>query len=382
MKKDLEPAKNVIRSFLSEIEAVREMQCNIPSPTLATSFSVKDRTPDFNANEFVPQSDDSFEKEKAYILLFAEPWHYRALMHRPKLRQVSEYYQQPALGIYDLWQDSEKEVFYRGCIIPRPEKVTLLEYLYQLASMITEGTEDRAVWQKSLRSFLQFIRKNLHLDEQGTLEVIFPYEMKFKDGYSLRKTENGIEKIECKQILRIVDEEIYPIDILSASDILQNLAHTVLNGRTNSQHIAAEALGYALLCHAIGICQLMTLTKEKIILKSLLTSLKHVKKEGADKYFQPEYYIAIKTYYGPVDVPISHTLHDFLIALPRAKDCLYIFTKPLSSLLRTLYNKGIAPSARAAKQGKITFRTFTSQPLESVYNRLSSMKTISQPKKK
>ncbi len=278
MKLDLEPAKNVLRSFLAEIEAVMEMQQGISAPIFARSSSVQDRMPDFNAAESVPRSDVLLEKEKAYIWLFAEPWHYRALMHRQKSPKIPEYYQQSAPAIYDLWQSFEKEVFYRGCIIPRPKEVSLLEYLHQLASMITEKAENRAVWEKSLRCFLQFIREDAHLDEQGTLEVIFPYEMKFQDNYSHRKPENGIEKVKCRYILRLVDEEIYPIDIFSGSDILQNLAHVVLNGRTNSQHTAAEALGYAWLCHAIGISRLMTLTKEKIILKSALISLKHVKR--------------------------------------------------------------------------------------------------------
>ena len=102
MKSDLEPAKNVLRSFLAGIEAAREMQCCISAPTLATSFSAKDRMPGFNTNEFVPQSDASLEKAKAYMWLFTELRHYRTLMHSLKLAQVPEYYQQSAPGIYDL----------------------------------------------------------------------------------------------------------------------------------------------------------------------------------------------------------------------------------------------------------------------------------------
>ena len=382
MKPDLGPAKSVLLSFQAEIEAALKMQSGISAPIFATSFSVQDCTPDFNTEEFVPQSAASVEKENAYIWLYAEPWHYGALMQRPKLPQIPEYYQQSAPAIYDLWRSSEKEVFFRGSIIPRPEEATLIEYLHQLASMITESAEDRAVWLKSLRCFLQFIREDTHPDQQGALEVIFPYEMKFQDDQSFRKTQDGIEKVKCKHILRLVDEEIFPIDIFSASEILQNLTNTVLHGRANSQHIAAEALGYAWLCHAVGISRLMTLTKEKIILGALLTSLKHIDREEGEKYFQPENYIAIETYFGPVDVPISQTLREFLIALPRNKDCPLIFTKPLSTLLRTLYSKGISPSERAANQGKITFRTFTSQPLESIANRPFSMRTISKPKRK
>lgn|GEM_PF-6590100 len=383
MKSHLEPVKNVLSSFLAEIEAAREMQCCISAPTLATSFSAKDHTPDFNTNEFVPQSDASFEKEKAYIWLFAEPWHYRALMHRPKLPQIPEYYQQPALPIYQQWHALEKEIFYRGRIIPSPdEKTSLNEYLQQLAFTINEKNEKRAVWTKSLRCFLQFIREDTDLNQHGPLEVIFPRKMKFKDSYSFQKTKDGVKKVKCRYILRLVDDEIYPIDIFAASDILQHLANTVLNGRTIAQHTAAEALGFTWLCHAIGSAQLMTLTREEIIHDTLLTSLKFVKLEDGKKYFQPECFITIQTFYGPFDIPISKTLYDFLIALPRDQNDLRIFSKAPSALLRTFYNQGVNASERARKLGRITFRTFTSRPLENTSHRPSPMKKPSKSKKK
>lgn len=51
---DLEPAKKVLRKFLAEIEEVKAFRKNISQPQLATSFSIKDRMPVFDASEFNP----------------------------------------------------------------------------------------------------------------------------------------------------------------------------------------------------------------------------------------------------------------------------------------------------------------------------------------
>lgn len=381
MKPDLEPAKKIIRSFLAEIKAAVEMQRGISAP-VSLPFSIQDRTPDLNRIEFEPEPTSSVEKEQAYIWLYAKPKHFRSLMHRPKLPEAPEYYRQPALPIYQEWHALEKEIFGRGCIIPLPEAVSLGDYLQQLGLMITERYEKRAVWIKSLGSFLQFIREDTDLDQQGALEVLFPRKRKFENGYSFQKTEKGVGKVEYRYILRIVDEEIYPIDIWVASDILKNLAHTVLHGRPNSQHTAAEALGFAWLCHAIGSSQLMTLTTQEIIHESLLAALKLVKLEESEKYFLPECYFTIPTFYGPVDIPISKTLYDFLIALPRSQESLRIFSRPPSSLLRTFYDKGVNASERAQKLGKITFRTFTSRPHEVFNYRSPPMKKALQAQEK
>ena len=139
--------------------------------------------------------------------------------------------------------------------------------------------------------------------------------------------------------------------------------------------MAAEALAFAWICHAVGSSRLMTLTTEESILNSLLSSLKAIELKGGEKYFQPECYITIPTFYGPIDVPISKVLYDFLIALPRDQHSKKIFSKPLSSLLRTFYDKGVFPSDRARKLGKITFRTFTSQPHEAIGHRSYTKKT-------
>lgn len=360
----MEPARNILSVFLQELEAIEQARSSITSLQ-----SIKNKKLVFNASSFVINSSSYYKKENAYRWLYAEALHFRALTHRIKLPSPPEYYQQLALPIYQDWIFSEKEVIYRGCIIPPPKNESLLEYLEGLSDCITTGNEKRAVWIKSLHSFLQFIRGDIELDEYGPIEIMFPWEMAIKDDYSFEKTEKGIVKVPRRYILRLVDDEISPIDIFAASDVVKNLADTVLNGRSNSQHTAAEALGFAWLSYAIGSAQIMTLTRETIVRKTLITALKTVNLSEDEKYFCPECYIAIQTLYGPIEIPISRTLHDFLLALPRREKNPSIFSKPLSSLLRMLYNKGVGPSVRVNRLGKITFRTFTSRPHEVIGRR-------------
>jgi hypothetical protein len=89
---DLEPAKKVLRKFLAEIEEVKAFHKNISQPQLVTVFLIKDRMPVFDTSEFNPASDDYWEKEDAYIWLYADAWDFRAFMHRSKSDNIPEYY--------------------------------------------------------------------------------------------------------------------------------------------------------------------------------------------------------------------------------------------------------------------------------------------------
>ncbi len=53
---DLEPAKNVIRAFLDDIEAVKNIRHKISAPQIATAFSVSDRIPLSTSTQFIPCS--------------------------------------------------------------------------------------------------------------------------------------------------------------------------------------------------------------------------------------------------------------------------------------------------------------------------------------
>ncbi|MEI8301462.1 MAG: hypothetical protein WCG10_07655 [Chlamydiota bacterium] len=253
----LKPAKNVLRSFLADIESVKNLRQCISEPKMATAFSVNDQMPIFDATKCIPAPESFWGKENAYTKLYAEAYHFRSFMHRPKTLPVPEYYKQPALHLYLIWKKEEKELFHRKCkMIPAPAKeITLSDYLQKLALEISEGNEHRDVWIESLRSFLQFIREDTDLDQQGVLDIIFPKKMELRKGHSFDANSN---KVECRYILRKVENVVYPIDIFAASDIITNLIKAVLEGRPNSQRSTAEALGFAWLCLAVGSYRLVT----------------------------------------------------------------------------------------------------------------------------
>ncbi len=154
MKIDLEPAKKVLRTFLTEIENTKNFRKSIFPPQPALSFRVKDKMPEFDTTEFNSESDSSWE-EDAYIWIYADARNYRALMHRPPPHQIPEYYFQPARLLYQQCQQEGKEVLHRKCErIPLPAgEVSLIDYLKELASKILDDNEHRDVWIESLRSF-------------------------------------------------------------------------------------------------------------------------------------------------------------------------------------------------------------------------------------
>lgn len=367
MKNDLTPCKNILRAFLKEIEEKKLTFEHISAPLLAP-FYIDTHTPNITDTEFIPESDSYLKQEDAYTWIYAEPWHYRALIQE-KSTPIPEYYLQEALPLYDQWIMEKKEIISDGEIIPPPAKnANLIQYLQMLHSCIQVGMEKRAVWIKSLKCFTQFIRDDTPLELHGNLECILPYKMQFScDDYSMQRTATGMQKVPRQNILRNIEDTVYPIDIFAASDILKKLVEAVLEEH-RTQHTAAETLGFAWLCHAIGLACLIT--REKIVHATPLTALKSIPITESEKFFQPEFFITIHSLKGFIDVPISKTLHDFLIALPRDPKSSNIFNRPISSLLRTLYNQGVDKCERASFLGKITFLTFMSQSLPFVCPRL------------
>lgn len=142
MNDNLEPAKKVLLGFLAEIEEAKAFRNSISPVELATTDDISD-----------------WEKENAYMWLYADV-NFRAFLHRPKPNQIPDYYKQPAEPVYLQWQQEEREVFYRNCErLPFPEdKISLADYLQQLALIASEENEHRDVWIESLRCFLQFLR--------------------------------------------------------------------------------------------------------------------------------------------------------------------------------------------------------------------------------
>lgn len=144
--------------------------------------------PIFDATEFSPAPDSFWEKEDAYIWLYADAWNFRALMHRLTSSPISEYYSQLAYSLYQQWRKESKEVFHRKCvqISESRKRIFLQNYLQSLTLIISKKNEHRDVWIESLRSFLQFLRDDTYLDQKGSLKMLFPSKKSCK-GMELRQ---------------------------------------------------------------------------------------------------------------------------------------------------------------------------------------------------
>jgi hypothetical protein len=193
--------------------------------------------------------------------------------------------------------------------IPDPldgEKVH--EYLTRLQSILIHEKERRKIWWHSLRSFTKFLRDQAQnqIEQLGELDAIFPEDM----------------TIYFDTIIRKVPITLYPIDIWATADILKILAHFVLEGRPNSQESAAQALGLAWICLANGNARFMT--RLELLHEIHPSSVKEVKQ---DDLFTPNHWLNIRTLFGKIDAPISKTLHDYLLALPKTNPH-YIFSQP------------------------------------------------------
>lgn len=84
MKVDLEPAKEVLRSFLAEIESVKEIRKGISDPVSATSFAIKDQMPEFTPTEDTFTFNSCWEQDKrgyAWSLLQLAYKMHRAVAH-------------------------------------------------------------------------------------------------------------------------------------------------------------------------------------------------------------------------------------------------------------------------------------------------------------
>jgi hypothetical protein len=385
MKYDLEPAKTLLRAFLKDIEDVKPLEKLVSQPQPALSFTIKDKMPEFDASEFNFDEEDSYWlKEDSYIWLYADAREYRSFMHRPPPNPIPEYYSQLAFPVYQQWRQQEKEVFHRSCEqIPSPtEKICLGDYLKELALLASEGNEHRDVWIESLRCFLQFLREDTDLEQKGPLEILFPSQesckgMELRKGCELKFEEGVSNEVERRYILRRIEETVLPIDIFAASDILKHLAKTVLEGRPNSQRSAAEALGFAWLCHAVGCYRLVT--REELVFSTELGNFRQPNQTKA--WFKPTHFLGVPSLYGTIDVPISKTLYAFLLALPRHPESNRIFSMDLDVVARALREKGVQLSKRAQNLGKITFLTFMSQPHHAIGHRSSLVTSRSKSRK-
>lgn len=374
MKGDLDPAKHILTQFLTELAKVEKMAEGISGPMNAKSFTIVDRQPVFDGDPDFSRASILGEEEEAYIWSYLEPRHPRSLMHRPESNPIPEYFIQPAIHLYDEWLEQERDIINRGVIIPPPEnEVSLIDYLNFLKENIYENCETRAIWITSLKSFNKYLIEDIPDKSMlGWLEGIFPLEMDFQDYEIFEKTADGVQKVKRRAIFKKNSKSaVYPIDIYRTSEIIKNLLAVVLNGRSNSQRSAAEALGFALVCHAAAAAGVSIEEKELYAIKT--TDLIAAPLEDGWGWFKPEYFISLASRYGNINVPISKWLYDYLLALPRPISCEEIFSSPWGSVYRSFIDKGVLPAYGNDKSEAkdVTFLTFMSCPHHAIGHRHS-----------
>ena len=302
-----------------------------------------------------------------YTYLFGTSNYNKLLNEKPKLPSYPYYDNNKAYLLDEEWRETrtgEALVFRGRKSIPPPidEDINLLDHLLYLANEIYKNNEKRNNWKRSLNSFLNYLRQDMPSENLGILESIFPYEKEIRPDYTLRKTEKGIEKIQISLILRNIENEEYPIDILAYSEIIQILINTTLYGRANAQLIAAEALGLTWLCFTNARMHLFT--QETYLHATPLTALK--------KNDEKQYVVQLKSLFGDIEVCISETIYNFFRILSVNSNQSSIFSRPLSSLRRA-FNKAVNKSSqivalresfkqRNVEFAKITFKTMMQMP--------------------
>lgn len=318
MTSNLEPVKGILSSF---IKSFSEARACISGPA---SF---------------------WEKEEAYAWIYGAR-RYIPLIHRiSPTRPLPSFYSQTAKPLFDKWLELFLDIQnFHKYHIPDPLKnETLYLYLERIHSIVISRKERRTIWWDSLRSFTHFLRDQAKQDIEnlGELDVIFPEDM----------------TIYSDTIIRKVPVTLYPIDIWAVAEILQNLCRFALEGRSNAQESAVQALGLAWVCLTSSHARCMT--RLEILHELPVDNLKEVPQNDL---LQPNHCLTIPTFFGNSNAPISETVHNYLFALHRTNPY-YIFSQSLRTLRRTL-DRAIAASPQAQGLGKITFLTLMHQPHE------------------
>lgn len=136
---DLEPAKEVMRIFLQELNVTEKIQTTIPSSFFTT---------DSESNSPSNTRDLSLARERAYAWIFATT-HYQPLaLSASNRRPLPHFYSQHAKPLFDKWLakilDVQNIKTYR---IPDPRSdETIYAFLERLRSILIEKRERRQIW--------------------------------------------------------------------------------------------------------------------------------------------------------------------------------------------------------------------------------------------
>lgn len=338
MNNQLDPLKDILREFLFQMKKKEEIWKSLGKNIAGT--------PGFGDDEV-----DPWPRKEACCWVFADLYDHFGRFDRtaPIVDAVCEL----AKPHYEAWlnQDLEVQCYLKYIIEPPKETDTIESYLETISLDIHKNKYCKSAKWRSLRSFTAYLRNIYPEDEHGFIEEIFPEEM----------------ELFCGRIRRIETPTIYPIDIYTTAKILKGLVAEVLEGRSNAQFCAAEALGLAMACLTSARRRLTTQWKLMPIIP--FDSLIPVQSpDNLDKMGRPLF--KVPTFYGPSPVPISLTMANYLQAiqniLPHPRET--FFQSHPGSLQRSLDNV-VKKLPSAANLGKITFLTLLSHPHEAISQR-------------
>lgn len=324
-------------------------------------------------------SEDSCRKDLARCWIYGSDNIGAILMAPlPKIPYQSEASQSLASIHYTNWQITieeraepnswyteyflNKEEFSTSHLDEPNKEETLYNYLLRLEEIIATKEEIPFLWERGFSSFLSFLRETIAKEQIAFLELIFPEKMeiqkfKFFKPVQTSKSHWELKEVPTAQIARKISPSVYPIYILTAADIIRELVNTVLYGRQNSKLTAAESLGLCWVCLTYARLGL------PIDLKDLLSIPISDLMRSADNSLPT---LKLPSIFGCLSTPVSETIWGFLKAISEISGTQTrssIFQCPEESLNRSL-RRVIAKLGLDPEKGKITFKTFLSQPTE------------------
>jgi len=275
MNNQLEPLKDILRDFLSQMKGKEEIW--------KSSGANIAGTPGFGDANI-----DAWPRKEALCWIFADLYdHFPKFNRTPPTVEATKELAKP---YYDDWLELNLDVQdYMKRIIQKPNSNDTLEtYLERISCEMKTKKGRTSSKILSLRSFTAYLRDQLPQEERGLIEEIFPEEMR-------------VDKRTGK-ISRIAPATAYPIDLYLVAQILQRLAKMLLEGRPNAQLVAAEALGLAWICLISARRRLPT--QFNLVSQISINCLTH-----------RQSLVVIPTLYGHAAMPMSSTLNQYLNAL-------------------------------------------------------------------
>jgi hypothetical protein len=339
MSKELEPLKEILSNFLSQMKKKEEIW-----KALGKNIA---GTPGFGDEDI-----DPWPRKEAYCWIFADLYDHFSKFDRTA--PVVDAMDELALPHYKGWWSLNRDVqIYPQLIVQPPTKEeTLKAYLERISKEIYENRYCKSVKWRSLRSLVSYLREEVYpLDERGCIDEVFPEEMRLLNG----------------KIAKENPHTAYPIDIYATAEILKSLALEVLDGRPNAQFCAAEALGLSMICLTAARRRLPTQLKllSQIPINCLMPSEPLNSPDKLNRSL-----LLFSTLYGTTSMPISLTMAKYLNAIKSIlpADRTTLFQSSSRSLRRTLDNV-VKQIPSVTNLGKITFLTFLNHPHEAIGQR-------------